>query len=91
MVDFTCDHMTIMTWNVMGSTTIPDELREIADQKKPWVIVMTETKLTDKTGFSLNRTCQSASYTTAVERATTVATVGLAQEGSQSVHNSLTT
>ncbi len=75
----------------MGSTTIPDELREIADQKKPWVIVMTETKLTDKTGFSLNRTCQSASYTTAVERATTVATVGLAQEGSQSVHNSLTT
>jgi len=28
------DHMTILSWNVMGSTTIPDELREIADQKK---------------------------------------------------------
>jgi len=42
-----CDHMTILTWNVMVSTTIPDELRVTADQKKPWVIVMTETKLTD--------------------------------------------
>jgi len=42
-----CDHMTILTWNMMGSATIPDELREIADQKKPWVIVMTETELTD--------------------------------------------
>ncbi len=72
----------------MGSTIIPDELREIADQKQPWVIVMTETKLTgvNKTGFSLDRTCQSTSYTTAVERATTVATrigLGLAQDGSQ--------
>ncbi len=42
-----CDHMTILTWNMMGSATILDELREIADQKKPWVIVMTETTLTD--------------------------------------------
>jgi len=32
---------------VTGSTAIPDELREIADQEKPWINVMTETKLTD--------------------------------------------
>ncbi len=31
----------------MGSTTVPDELRQIAHQRKPWIIVLTETKLTD--------------------------------------------
>ncbi len=31
----------------MGSTTMPDELRQIAQQRKPWIIVLTETKLTD--------------------------------------------
>jgi len=36
-----------LTWNVMGSTTVPDELRQIAHQRKPWIIVLTETKLTD--------------------------------------------
>ena len=31
----------------MGSTTVPDELMQIAQQRKPWIIVLTETKLTD--------------------------------------------
>ncbi|DBA92484.1 TPA: hypothetical protein ACH3X1_002717 [Trebouxia sp. C0004] len=38
---------TILTWNVTGSTTMPDELRQIAHQRKPGIIVLTETKLTD--------------------------------------------
>ncbi len=42
-----CDTLTMLTWNVMGSTTVPDELRQIAHQRKPWIIVLTETKLTD--------------------------------------------
>ena len=42
-----CDTMTVLTWNVMGSTTVPDELMQIAQQRQPWVIVLTETKLTD--------------------------------------------
>ena len=42
-----CDTLTILTWNVMGSTTVPDELMQIAQQRKPWIIVLTETKLTD--------------------------------------------
>jgi len=39
--------LTILTWNVMGSTTVTDELRQVAHQRKPWIIVVTETKLTD--------------------------------------------
>ncbi len=42
-----CDTLTVLTWNVMGSTTVPDELMQIAQQRQPWVIVLTETKLTD--------------------------------------------
>jgi len=42
-----CDTLTVLTWNVMGSTTVPDELMQIAQQRKPWIIVLTETKLTD--------------------------------------------
>ncbi len=42
-----CDALTVLTWNVMGSNTVPDELRQIAQQRKPWIIVLTETKLTD--------------------------------------------
>ena len=55
----------------MESTTIPGELREIADQKQPWGIVRIETKLTDiEHSFSLSHTCQITKYTTALERAT---------------------
>ena len=39
-----CDTLTILTWNVMGSTTVPDELMQIVQQRK---LVLTETKLTD--------------------------------------------
>ncbi len=42
-----CDTLTVLTWNVMGSTTVPDELMQTAQQRKPWIIVLTETKLTD--------------------------------------------
>ena len=42
-----CDTLTVLTWNVMGSTTVPDELQQIAQQREAWVIVLTETKLTD--------------------------------------------
>ena len=42
-----CATLTVLTWNVMGSTTVPDELMQIAQQRKPWIIVLTETKLTD--------------------------------------------
>ncbi len=41
------EDMTILTWNVMGSTTILAELQEIATKEKPWVIILTETKFTD--------------------------------------------
>ena len=39
-----CDTLTVLTWNV---TIVPDELIQIAQQRKPWMIVLTETKLTD--------------------------------------------
>ncbi len=42
-----CDTLTVLTWNVMGSTTVPDELMQIVQQRKPWIIRLTETKLTD--------------------------------------------
>ena len=42
-----CDNLTILKWNVMGSTTVQDELKQIAQKEKPWIIVLTETKLTD--------------------------------------------
>lgn len=41
------EEMTVLTWNVMGSTTILTELQEIAVKEKPWVIILTETKFTD--------------------------------------------
>ena len=42
-----CEDMTIMTWNVMGTTTVLHEIQTLAQKYKPWVIVLTETKLTD--------------------------------------------
>ena len=43
-----CDTMTVLKWNVMGSTTVPDELMQVAQQRKPWIIVLTDqTKLLD--------------------------------------------
>ena len=35
-----------MTWNVMGTITIPDELLTLAQEYKPCITVLTETKLT---------------------------------------------
>ena len=39
--------MTVLTWNVMGSTTILTELQALAEKHRPWVMILTETKLTD--------------------------------------------
>ena len=36
-----------MTWNVVGTTTILDELQTLAQESKPCIIVLTETKLTE--------------------------------------------
>ena len=36
-----------MTWNVMGTTTVPDELQHLAQEHKPCIMVLTETKLTE--------------------------------------------
>ena len=43
-----CEDMTVMTWNVMGTTTILNELRELAEVHTPWIIVLTEHKLTEQ-------------------------------------------
>lgn len=37
-----CDHVPMLTWDVVRLTTIPDELREFADHKTPLVIVVTK-------------------------------------------------
>ena len=42
-----CMTSTIVTRNMMGSTTVLDELRQIANQRKPWITVLTEIKMTD--------------------------------------------
>ena len=36
-----------MTWNVMGTTTVLDEIQNLAQEYKPCVMVLTETKLTE--------------------------------------------
>ena len=61
----------------MGSTTVPDELRQIADQRKPWVIVLTETKLTDarQDRVFFQESLPDTHCSTAVSRAMTAATV----------------
>ncbi len=41
------EQMTVLTWNVMGCTTILLELQDIVLKEKPWVIILTETKFTD--------------------------------------------
>ena len=38
----------ILTWNVMGLTTVREELRLMAEEHAPDVLVLTETKLVDK-------------------------------------------
>ncbi len=32
-----CAILTVLAWNVMDSTTVPDELRQIAHQRKLWI------------------------------------------------------
>ena len=41
------DDLTVMTWNVMGTTTVLHEIQAYAEKYQPWVIVLTETKLTE--------------------------------------------
>ncbi len=80
-----CDNMTILTWNVMRCTTTPDELRETADQKKPSVTVMTETKLTDTVHDRLFFQAYLPEYKLyhSCGQGKTVSTVRLAQQGTQ--------
>jgi exonuclease III len=40
--------ITVLTWNVMGLTTIGDELLDIVTRHRPDVVVLTETKLTER-------------------------------------------
>ena len=37
----------LMTWNVMGTTTILDELWTLTQEDKPCIIVLTETRITE--------------------------------------------
>ena len=41
------EELRLMTWNVMGTTTILDELQALALESKPCIIILTETKLTE--------------------------------------------
>ncbi len=36
-----CDAVTVLTRSVMASTIVPDELRQMAQERKPWIIVLT--------------------------------------------------
>jgi hypothetical protein len=40
--------VTVLTWNVMGLTTVGDELMDIITRHQPDVVVLTETKLTQR-------------------------------------------
>ena len=42
-----CEELRLMTWNVMGTTTVLDELQTLAKEHRPCVMVLTETKLTE--------------------------------------------
>ena len=39
----------VMIWNVMGLTTVREELQQLLQQEDPDILVLTETKLTDRT------------------------------------------
>ena len=41
------EEVRVMTWNVMGTTTVLDELQNLAQKHKPCIMVLTETKLTE--------------------------------------------
>ena len=41
--------ISFLTWNVMGLTTIKEELTQMIEEKAPDVIVLTKTKLTERT------------------------------------------
>ena len=70
------DTVTMVTWDVMGSTTMPDELRQVAHQRKPGIIVATETKLADTRQDRVSFQ-EHLLQCTAASRATTAATVEL--------------
>ena len=42
-----CEEVRVMTWNVMGTTIVLDELQNLAQEHKPCIMVLTETKLTE--------------------------------------------
>ena len=42
-----CEEVRVMTWNVMGTTTVLDKLQNLAQNHKPCIMVLTETKLTE--------------------------------------------
>ena len=42
-----CEEVRVMTWNVMGITTVLDELQNLAQKHKPCIMVLTLTKLTE--------------------------------------------
>ena len=41
------EELRLMTWNVMGTRTVLDELQTLAQEHKPCVMVLTKTKLTE--------------------------------------------
>ena len=41
------EEVRVMTWNIMGTTTVLDELQNLAQKHKPCIMVLTETKLTE--------------------------------------------
>ncbi len=41
--------LKVLTWNVMGLTTVEEELEQLMIEQDPDIVVLTETKLTDRT------------------------------------------
>ena len=40
--------LTVLTWNVMGLTTVQDELSHLLEQHRPDIVILTETKLVEQ-------------------------------------------
>ena len=54
-----CEEVRVMTWNVMGTTVVLDELQNLAQEHKPCIMVLTETKLTElEQDRKMLNTCQ---------------------------------
>jgi len=86
-----CDAVTVLTRSVMASTIVPDELRQMAQERKPWIIVLTAESwlMQSKTECSFTNTYQNKQCWTAASRAMT-AVVELDLEEWQAVHTYLT-